>query len=276
VQVITLNVDDIRRNPYQPRRVMNEGAMQELVASVLEHGILQPILVRRDGEGYQLISGERRLTAARRAGLTTVPAIVKDCDDRVTAEVALVENLQREDITALEAAEAYKRLIDEFGMTQEQIALRLGKSRPAISNTLRLLKLPPDIRDSLARGVITEGHARSLLGIADPAWQHKVWLRIIEDNLSVRDTETIVYGPPETRRGAQEDGAAPGDASRETRHRDATSGGPDPELQALEQRLRLLMGTRVRIRGSRDSGSISIDYFNMEELERICNLLGIL
>lgn len=275
-----LPVADIEANPYQPRTVFNEVALQEMVASVLEHGVLQPVIVRPRGAHYQLVSGERRLQAARRAGLSTIPAIVQGYDDRAVAEIALVENIQRENISALEAAEAYRRLMDEFGLTQEQVALRVGKSRPAVANTLRLLGLPERIRESLARGEITEGHARSLLGVPDPEWQERVWRRIVGENLSVRAAEGLarvpegaapVDGPAGEREPPAPD-PAPRRVSRETRRKRRRL---DPNLAAVEDRLRLLLGTRVRISGAPDAGRIAIDYYSREDLERIADLLGI-
>jgi len=168
----------------------------------------------------------------------------------------------------VEAAEAYKRLMDEFGLTQEQVALRVGKSRPAVANTLRLLKLPDLIRNSLARGDISEGHARSLLAIGDPEWQQRVFQRIVQDSLSVRDTEALVYGSPEDR---EQDKNTP--ASTETVE-PRTPAEKDPDIQALEGRLRLLTGTRVRIRGSVNRGSLVMEYYSSDDLERIVSLLG--
>jgi len=270
-------------NPYQPRTSFNEVALQELVASVLEHGILQPVIVRTHAQRYQLVSGERRFHAARRAGLATVPALVHDYDDLRVAEIAIVENVQREDISPLEAAEAYRRLMDEFRLTQDQVALRVGKSRPAVANTLRLLKLPAPIRESLARGDITEGHARSLLSVPDPEWQERVWRRIVEENLSVRDTEFLSRasepepvqpaGPAGAPAASPEPAASPPRrVSRETRRRKRQ----DPNLAAVEDRLRLMLGTRVRIKGTPEAGSISIDYYSPEDLQRLAALLGIL
>jgi ParB family transcriptional regulator, chromosome partitioning protein len=263
-----LRVDDIRPNPYQPRQVFNEIALQELAGSILEHGVLQPVIVRRSEEGYQLVSGERRLQAARRAGLTTIPAIIAAFDDRKTLEVAIVENIQREDIGPLEAAEAYRRLIDEFGLTQEQVALRVGKSRPAVANTLRLLKLPADIRDSLARGHITEGHARSLLAIDDADWRRKVWMRILTENLSVRDAEAMSR---QRHQDPDSPDASPlvSRATRETDRRQQL----DPDLADVEKRLRHALGTRVRVSGSTMGGQVRIDFYSEEDLNRILNIV---
>jgi ParB family chromosome partitioning protein len=188
-----------------------------------------------------------------------------------------VENVQREDISPLEAAEAYKRLMDEFTLTQEQVASRVGKSRPAIANTLRLLKLPPMIRESLSRGQITEGHARSLLSVPDPEWQERVWRRILDENLTVRATESLsAPSEPESTQGfvgAPDIGAEP-DVSRET-SRKRREKRRDPDLGAVEDRLRMMLGTRVRIKGTTASGSIVVDYFSEEDLHRLAALLGL-
>lgn len=270
--VQSLPVGIIERNPYQPRTVFNEIALQELSASIRQHGVLQPIIVRAQGGRYQLVSGERRLQATKRAGNKTIPAVIHAYDDQAMLEIAIVENVQREDIGPLEAARAYKRLIDEFGITQEQVALRVGKSRPAISNTLRLLKLPLVIQNSLERGDITEGHARSLLSIAEPEWQIRAWEQIIQAGLSVRATERLSRQADEPVEPAAGRGGAV--VSRETRPASSNSAS-DPGLRALEDRLRLILGTRVRIRGTPDSGSISIDYFDEQDLQRIVDLLGL-
>jgi ParB family chromosome partitioning protein len=269
----------IDANPYQPRTVFHEAALQELVTSIEEHGVLQPIIVRPRGERYQLVSGERRTLAARRAGLNLIPAVVQSYDNRRMLEVAIVENVQREDIGPLEAAEAYKRLMEEFGMTQAQVAPRVGKSRPAIAHALRLLKLPAAIRESLARGEITEGHARSLLSIPDPEWQERVWRRILDENLSVRTTEGLASPTREREDEGEEDDRAEPARRGERVSRETSGNRPekprDASLDALEGRLRLLLGTRVRISGTAEGGSIAIDYYSADDLQRIAALLGL-
>jgi ParB family chromosome partitioning protein len=267
-----LRLSQIESNPYQPRRTFHEAALQELVASIQEHGVLQPVIVRPHGERFQLVSGERRTMAARRAGLSTIPAIIQHYDDRRMLEIAIVENVQREDISPLEAAEAYKRLMDEFALTQEQVAARVGKSRPAVANTLRLLNLPPPIRESLSRGEISEGHARSLLSILDPEWRERVWRKIIAENLTVRAAEGLAAPSPPSPSGDVE--APSPDVSRETSKKERTV-QRDPDLAAVESRLRLMLGTRVRIKGTRAAGSIVIDYFSDEDLQRLAALLGL-
>jgi len=270
-----LPLDQIDSNPYQPRTVFHEAALQELVASIAEHGVLQPIIVRPHGGRFQLVSGERRTLAARRAGLNLIPAIVQRYDNRRSLEVAIVENVQREDIGPLEAAEAYRRLMDEFGMTQEQVAQRVGKSRPAIANALRLLRLPAPIRESLARGEITEGHARSLLSIPDPEWQERVWRRILDENLTVRVVEGLAAPSPARERESERPERSDRGVSRETPRGNRRDAPRPAELSAFEDRLRLALGTRVRIQGDLAAGTILIDYFSVEDLERLSGLLGL-
>ena len=257
-------VDSITFNPYQPRRGYDDEKFQELVRSVRLHGILQPIVVRAKGDGnYELVAGERRLRAASEAGLSRIPAIIKEFTNEQSLEVALIENLQREDIGPLEAAGAYRRLIDEFGLTQDDVAFRVGKSRPSIANTLRLLNLPQEIQRSLAAGEITEGHARALLGIANSEDQRAVWRRTVEGQLSVRETERLCR---ET---------AAGGVSRETsptpEHERLEK---DPNLIEVEDQLRRLFGTRVSVTFNRERGKIEIEFYTEDDLNRILGLLG--
>ncbi len=257
-------IDKISLNPYQPRKTIDNDKFQDLVKSVRLHGVLQPIVVRSNGEGgYELVAGERRLRAATAAGLTRIPAIVKDFTNEQSLEVALIENLQREDIGPLEAALAYKRLADEFGLTQDDIAFRIGKSRPSITNTLRLLNLPKAIQESLSTNEISEGHARALLGVTDEKRQKEIWQAVVANHLSVRETEKL----------CRETGA--GDVSRET-SLDASSPvkEKDPNLLEVEDQLRKLFGTRVSISIGRDRGKIEIEFYSDDELNRILGLLG--
>lgn len=185
-------VDQIRPNPRQPRAGFSGEAFEELVASVREQGVLQPVLVRPVTGGYELVAGERRWRAAVAAGLRVIPAVVREMDDRASAEAALVENLQREDLNPVERAQAYRRLIEEFHLTQEEVARRVGKSQPAVANSLRLLSLPSQVLTSLQAGRISEGHARALLGVQDETALIAVWKRVETSGLSVRETESIV------------------------------------------------------------------------------------
>lgn len=258
-------VEKIAPNPFQPRRDFNQETLEELAQSIKTHGILQPLLVKKQDDGYQLIAGERRLRAAKMAGLSTVPVIVKEMDDRMIIEITLVENLQREDLNPIEEAEGYRRLIDEFQLTQEQVAKTVGKSRSAITNTLRLLNLPPEIQACLIENKISSGHARALLAVESPEAQIAACEKIIAHNLSVRETERLV------REIARED------VSRETLRRSmdppVKKPAADLELQAVVEELTRSLGTKVSIKKGKKGGKIEIEYYSQEELERITELL---
>jgi len=248
-------VDDIAPNPYQPRQQYDPEKMAELAESVREHGVIQPLVARRCATGYELIAGERRLQAARQAGLVQVPVVVRECGDRQMLELALVENLQREDINCVEAGRAFQRLMDDFGLTQEQVAERVGKSRSAVANTLRLLGLPEEVLDSLGGGRITEGHGRALLAFGDEETMVVVCRRIERDGMSVRQVESL----------AQRAKAAPV-VSRETNHREQAL---DANLRLLQDRLRHALETKVTLKPRGDGGSIEIEYYSDEDLDRI-------
>ena len=253
-----VDIDLIAPNPHQPRTVFDSDALDELAESIREHGIIQPLIVSRPetpgGAPYQLIAGERRLLASRRAGLEKVPVIVKEASPQGLLELALVENLQRQDLGPLEEAFAFKRLGDEFALTQDAIASRVGRSRSAVANSVRLLTLSEEMQASLARGEITPGHARALLGIDDADERRRVWLRIIEGHLTVRDAEAL----------AKQGVKAPRDTA--LRRRPA-------EVAALEEQLRGSLGTRVDLSKGRKGGRIVIHYFSDEELESIVDRL---
>ncbi|HEY8345618.1 MAG TPA: ParB/RepB/Spo0J family partition protein [Bacillota bacterium] len=259
---------EIEINPDQPRRNFDPESLEELAASIKVHGVLQPLLVRKKGPGYQLIAGERRLRAAKMAGLERVPVIIKELDDRTVMEIALVENLQREDLNPIEEAQAYRRLLDEFNLTQEEIAKAVGKSRSAIANTVRLLQLSEPIQQMVLNGQLTMGHARALLGLEQPEQQLFIGEKIIKENLSVRETEELVrltnnsIVPRET-------------VGEETKKRGTGTEGRklDPNLEAIVEDMTRLFGTRVRIKTSGERGKIEIEYYSKEELERITELL---
>jgi ParB family transcriptional regulator, chromosome partitioning protein len=239
-------IDRIRPNPRQPRVEFDDAALAELTTSIRAQGVLQPLLVRRLGDGdYELIAGERRLRAAERAGLTHVPVFARDTSDVESLEMALVENLQRDDLSPLEEAAAYQRLITEFGHTQEEIAERVGKSRPAVANALRLLRLPESIKHDLARGRLTAGHARVLLSIDDPDAQVRAAKQIHARQLSVRDAEQLAAARKATARPTAR----------------------DPNRGALERDLSSALGTRVRITPKGKGGRIEIEFYSPEELE---------
>ena len=258
-----LDVDAIDPNPQQPRRSFDEAELQELQDSIAEHGVLQPVLVARVSGSlrYQLIAGERRWQAARRAGLAQVPAVVREVTGDEYLILALVENLQRADLNPLEAAAAFRQLIHDFGLTQEEVARQTGRSRMAVSNTMRLLNLSAEIKTYLLQGQLTEGHARALLGAPSPADQRDLAERAIAEGLSVRQVEELVRRLREA-------------AGRQSRAHPAPA--KSPELTDLEGRLEQLLGTRVEIvqrRGGRQGGRLVFHYFSDEQLTALCDHL---
>jgi len=268
-RVAELEVEAIRPNPYQPRKDFDEAALDELAASITQLGIIQPLTVRALGEGqYELISGERRLRASRRAGLKRVPAYVREADTEAMLEMAIVENVQREDLNPVEVAIGYQRLMEEVGLTQEQVAEKVGKSRPTIANALRLLRLPPRVLASLREGSLSSGHARALVSVDDDAALLDLHRSILDDGLSVRDVERRTKAMRETP-------AAP--AARATPAAPAISERDRLQVEALQDRLREHVASRVQIRhrGSDDGGTIEIAYYSAEDLERVVEkLLG--
>lgn len=253
--VLQVPVDRVARNPHQPRDRFDEEGLAELAASITEHGVLQPIVVRAAADGsYELIAGERRLRAARQAGLATIPAVLRDSSDEQLLEVALVENIQRADLNAIEEAQAYRELIGQFGLTHEEVARRVGKSRVAVSNALRLLDLAPETKAAIIEGAISEGHGRALAAITIPELQRAVLRLVLERRLSVRQTEELVR-----RKRTQ----AP---ARE--HERLSS-----DLQDLETQLRGLLATKVGIVRSRRGGRVVIEFYSDEELDRIYTII---
>ena len=241
----------IRENPRQPRLRMNDEALASLAESIRQHGVIQPILVTETIDGYTLVAGERRVRAARMAGLERIPAIVRQLADRQQLELALVENIQREDLDPMEAARAYRQLMDEFSFTQEDLATRVGRARSTVANTLRLLELHPAVQDAVAASLITEGHARALGGLP-PESQAPAVTSVIADDLSVRQTEELVRRVREPRP-----------------ERVPTQAGSDPDVERVEEDLRRSLGTKVRLTRTRRGGRIVIEYFGDEELARL-------
>ncbi len=257
--LIEVPVRAVAPNPRQPRSQQDEQALNELADSIREHGLIQPLVVVRTSEDqYTLIAGERRWRAAQIAGLESVPVVIKDAAPQEMLELALVENIQRADLSPLEEASAFKQLIEEFGLTQEQIAQRVGKSRVAVANTLRLLKLPEPIKARLADGLITEGHARALLSITDSLVQQRLLSQIVKNGLNVRQTEELV------RRLMEDHPTAVKKPSAGTPQR---SSGAD--TRALEERMRRALGTKVILSRSKKGGTIVIHFYSEEELDAI-------
>lgn len=244
-------IEEIRRNPQQPRRVFDATELDALAASIREHGILQPILVSRVDGGYQLIAGERRIQAARLAGLTRIPAVVREDLTHSSLELALTENLQRADLNGIEQAYAYRTLIETYSLTQEELARRLGRSQPTISNTLRLLNAPQELQDAVIEGRISEGHLRALLPL-DVEQAQLAFRQVITSKLSVRQTEKLV------RRLTR--------APRRRRTR-------EPEIERMQDDLRAALGTKVQVTTGKRGGRITIDFYSNEELERLYELL---
>jgi ParB family transcriptional regulator, chromosome partitioning protein len=248
-----VSVDSIQPNPLQPRKNMDETNLQDLASSIREYGILQPLIVTTENglEPFTLIAGERRLRAARLAGLDCVPVLVRQASDQQRLEIALIENVQRSDLSPLEAAQAYHQLDEEFGLTHEEISARIGKSRESVTNTMRLLKLPTDAQNALRNEQISEGHARALLGLSTPQAQSAALQTILKLELSVRQTEELVR---------KLNGIKP---------RSTLKANVPPEIGALEERLREALGTRVNLHHGKKGGSVVIHYYSDEELNAI-------
>lgn len=249
--LVHIELDQISPNPHQPRTHMEEGPLAELAESILKHGLLQPLIVTRAGSGYTLVAGERRWRASRLAGLSTVPALVKEASPSQLLELALVENVQRQDLNPLEEAAAYRQLIDEHGLTQEEVAARVAKSRSAVANQLRLLQLSDEAKEALAQGRITEGHARAILSLSNPEQQKAMLVTLLAGGITVRQAEEA--------------------ARRESTRRVAV---PSPELAELEDRLREALRTKVELHRGRKGGRLVIHFYSDEELEAIYQLLG--
>ena len=253
-----VNISSVEPNINQPRKQFDEDALLELSESVKQYGILQPLLVSDKKDYYEIIAGERRWRAAKLAGLKEVPVIVKEFSEQELVEISLIENIQREDLNPVEEAKAYKRLIDEFNLKQDEVADRVGKSRTAVTNSMRLLKLTDKVQQMLIDEMITAGHARAILAISDKEKQETVAMKVFDEKLSVRETESLVkrmLEPPKTEK-----------KSKFTTAEDAI-------YESLEEKMKSIMGTRVQIhRKKKDKGKIEIEYYSKDELERIIDL----
>ncbi|WP_424161031.1 ParB/RepB/Spo0J family partition protein [Bacillus amyloliquefaciens] len=253
-----IKISDLRPNPYQPRKQFDDESLAELKESIIQHGILQPIIVRKSLKGYDIVAGERRYRAAKLAGKETVPAIVRELSESLMREIALLENLQREDLSPLEEALAYDSLLKHLDITQEQLAKRLGKSRPHIANHLRLLTLPESIQNLIAEGTLSMGHGRTLLGLKNKNKLEPLVKKVVEDQLNVRQLEQLIQ-------------QLNSNVSRETKKKEPVQ---DVVLKERESYLQNYFGTTVNIKRQKKKGKIEIEFFSNEDLERILELLS--
>ena len=255
-----VKITKIEPNKGQPRKNFNEDALQELADSIKQHGIIEPLIVQKKGDSYEIIAGERRWRAARLAGLKEVPVIVKEYSNQEVFEIALIENIQREDLNPIEEAIAYKKLIDEFHLKQDDVADRVGKSRVAVTNSMRLLKLDERVQQMLIEDMLSGGHARTLLAISDPELQYQTANKVFDEKLSVRETEKLVKKIMEE--------PAPKKESAASKQEEIIYHG-------LEEQLKAIIGSKVSIqRKSKNKGKIEIEYYSNDELERIVDLLN--
>ncbi|MDP8247037.1 MAG: ParB/RepB/Spo0J family partition protein [Candidatus Tritonobacter lacicola] len=253
--VIDIKIDEIRTSTNQPRKDFAKNKMQELVASISEKGVIQPIIVRRSGQGFDLIAGERRLRAAKMLGYGRVPCVVRDATDEDAFEISLIENLQRQDLNPIEEANGYKRLIEVFGLKQEEVGKKVGKDRATVANTLRLLKLPDDIKKALSSGVISAGHAKALLSCEEKACQKEIFYRILKRGLSVRETEKL-------------------SARKILGKRVKAGAAVDLHLEAIAEEMQRKLATKVTIRmRGKKKGSIEISFFSPGDLDRLIDVI---
>ncbi len=259
--IVNVEINKVIPNPRQPRSTFTKEGLKELANSIKEQGIIEPILARMKNGKYEIVAGERRWRAAKMAGLSTVPAIVKDFTDEQSLELSLIENLQREDLNPMDEADGYARLSKEFNLTQEQVAKKVGKDRSTVTNMLRLLTLPDKIKHSLRKEEITVGHARALLSAETSERQIEIWKQIIKSRLNVRDVEILVTGKATLEKPKVKKGG---------RKRAYTQ---NAELNALVEKLTTHLGTKVKIFGSPDRGKIEIEYYSKDDLERILEIV---
>ena len=253
--VLYVSIDDIRPNSAQPRKNFDDEKLEELAASIERHGVIQPVVLRKLGIGYELVAGERRWRAARMAGLKEIPCIVKELSDEENMLLAIIENMQREDLNPIEEAEGLKQMIDSYGLTQEQVSYSIGKSRPYITNSLRLLKLPGRVQDLTAEGKITTGHARALAAVKSQQKQIDLAMRAAKEGLSVRQIEALAK-------------KAKAPAAKPTRKKEKSA-----DEKRVEEELRSVLGTRVNLNRKGKKGQIEIEFYSAEELERLIDLL---
>lgn len=252
-----LKVNDIEPNRDQPRKLFDQEKLVALAESIKQHGVVQPIIVKKDDRGYTIVAGERRWRAAKIAGLKTIPAIIKDISSREIMEIALIENIQREDLNPVEEAEAYQRLMNEYGLTQELISNLVGKSRAAIANSVRLLSLSEKVKEMLVSEVLTPGHARTLITIEDEERQNKLAAEIAEKNLSVRETEKLVS-----------------DYTKQNKKRNKVLPEKDANIIDIEEKLKAILGTKVDLQHHSNKGKIIIEYYSNDEFDRIIDIIS--
>ncbi|MGC6589614.1 ParB/RepB/Spo0J family partition protein [Paenibacillus sp. Dod16] len=256
-KVVEIPFSQLRANPYQPRKTFNDEAIQELAESIRQHGVIQPIIVRSVLKGYEIIAGERRFRASQYCGKATIPAVVRSFSDQQVMEIALIENLQRENLNAMEIAVAYQGLMEQFSLTQEELSLKVGKSRSHIANFLRLLSLPEEVKDNVSRGTLSMGHARAIVGIKDPILVKQLAKQCVEQEWSVRELEEAVKNLDRK----PTDKAKPKVKNR------------DPYIDHLEEDLRERFKTTVKIKHNKDKGKIELNYYSKQDLERLLELL---
>lgn len=257
-KVIEIPLNQLRANPYQPRKTFDEDAIRELAESIRQHGVIQPIIVRSVLKGYEIIAGERRFRASQFCGKTSIPAVVRTFSDQQVMEIALIENLQRENLNAMEIAVAYQGLMDQFQLTQEELSLKVGKSRSHIANFLRLLSLPEEVKEYVSRGTLSMGHARALVGIKDPGKIKQLAKQCIDHEWSVRELEDAVQ---QLDRNKQEKPKA-------------VNKKRDPYMEEVEVNLRERYKTTVKIKSNKDKGKIEINFYSKQDLQRLLDLLN--
>lgn len=254
--ILYLNINDIKPNVNQPRKRFDDEKIDELAVSIETYGVIQPILIRKSDIGYEIVAGERRWRAARKANLKQVPCIIKELTEEENMVVSIIENMQREDLNPIEEAEALQQMIERFGLSQEQVSKSVGKSRPYITNALRLLKLPEHIRQYVVEGKLTNGHARAMLGIQNDELQHAIADKTVDEQLSVREVEALVNSINEEK------------PKKQNKKRDKS-----PDVMKVEEELKTILGTKVNLKYSGKKGKIEIEYYNREELERLIEFL---
>ncbi|MFB5269466.1 ParB/RepB/Spo0J family partition protein [Paenibacillus enshidis] len=257
-KIVDIPLTQLRANPYQPRKTFEEDAIKELAESIRQHGVIQPIIVRSVLKGYEIIAGERRFRASQYCGNTTVPAVVRNFSDQQVMEIALIENLQRENLNAMEVAVAYQGLMEQFSLTQEELSMKVGKSRSHIANFLRLLSLPDEVKDYVSRGTLSMGHARAIVGLKDEQVLKQLAMQCIDQHWSVRELEQAVQNL---------DRKKDDDKSKLKKKK------KDPYIENVEENLRERFKTTVKIKHNKDKGKIELNYYSQQDLERLLELL---